>query len=180
MQIFRPIGQSFGSRRERVNFTFEYLKRLQNSELLHTNMNPTSCLFGLRFVQNPFFLLAGALLFTEKICQSVALFWYGLRDVRVSSIFFSQAVIRRPIVDFPAFLETGLPEKIAVCYHTTCDPNKQKDQMYFCMKQPRALKSFQKFRSKLKNQKPIDVDILFQVYPMVPLSCRSNMAGRHL
>ena len=39
-------------------------------------------------------------------------------------IFFSQAAIQRTIVDFPAFLETGLDEKIAVCDHTTRDPNK--------------------------------------------------------
>ncbi len=32
-------------------------------------------------------------------------------------IFFSQAVIQRTIVDFPAFLETGLAEKISVCVH---------------------------------------------------------------
>jgi hypothetical protein len=64
--------------------------------------------------------LAGAQLFDEIIRQSVALFWFGLRDVRVfKKIFFSQAVIQKPIVDFPAFLETGLAEKIAVCDHTT-------------------------------------------------------------
>ncbi len=45
----------------------------------------SSYLLGLRFVQNPFFLLAGALSYDEKICQSVALFWFGLWDVRVSS-----------------------------------------------------------------------------------------------
>jgi hypothetical protein len=39
-------------------------------------------------------------------------------------IFFSQAVIQRPIVDFPAFLETGLAKEIAVCDHKTRDPNK--------------------------------------------------------
>jgi hypothetical protein len=39
-------------------------------------------------------------------------------------IFFSQAVIQRPIDDFPAFFETGLAEKIAVCDHTTRYPNK--------------------------------------------------------
>ncbi len=39
-------------------------------------------------------------------------------------IFFSQAVIQGPIDNFPAFLETGLAEKIAVCDHTTRDPNK--------------------------------------------------------
>ncbi len=29
---------------------------------------------------------------------------------------------------------------------------------------------------KLKNQKPIVVDVLFKAYPMVPLSCSSNLA----
>jgi hypothetical protein len=66
-------------------FTFEYLKRLQSSEPLQTKMNPTSRLFGSRFVLNPFFLLAGAFLFYEKICISVVLFWFGLQNVRVSS-----------------------------------------------------------------------------------------------
>jgi hypothetical protein len=37
-------------------------------------------------------------------------------------IFFSQAVFQRPIVDIPAFLETGLAEKIVACDHTTPFP----------------------------------------------------------
>jgi hypothetical protein len=43
-------------------------------------MNPTSCLFGSRFALNPVLLLAGALSFDEKIRQSAALFWFGLRN----------------------------------------------------------------------------------------------------
>jgi hypothetical protein len=39
----------------------------------------------------------------------------------------SQAVISRTIVYFPAFLEHGSAEKIAVCAHTTRDPNKEDD-----------------------------------------------------
>jgi hypothetical protein len=35
-------------------------------------------------------------------------------------------------------------------------------------------------RSKIKNKKPIAVDILFKAYPMVTLSCRSNLAGQYL
>ncbi len=31
------------------NLTIEYFKRLQSSEPLHAKLNPTSCLFGLRF-----------------------------------------------------------------------------------------------------------------------------------
>jgi hypothetical protein len=73
-------------------------------------------LLGVRFVKNPFFLLVGVCLFDEKIRHRVALFWFGLRDVRVSSNIplTTQAVIQRPIVDFSAFLETSLAEKVAV------------------------------------------------------------------
>jgi hypothetical protein len=35
-------------------------------------------------------------------------------------------------------------------------------------------------RVKLKNQKPIAVDVLFKAYPMVPLSGRSNLARQYL
>ncbi len=42
-------------------------------------------------------------------------------------MFFSQAVIYRIIVDFPALSETGLAEKISVCVHTTRVPIKKED-----------------------------------------------------
>jgi hypothetical protein len=55
--------------------------------------------------------LAGTLLFDEKICQSAALFWFGLRDV---GILYSRAVIQRTIDVSPAFFEHGSAEKITV------------------------------------------------------------------
>jgi hypothetical protein len=55
--------------------------------------------------------LAGALLFDEKIRQSAALFWFGLRDV---GILYSRAVIQRTIDVSSPFLEEGSAEKIAV------------------------------------------------------------------
>jgi hypothetical protein len=80
-------------------------------------------LLGSRFV--PFFVLAVVLLFVEKIRQSDAQFCFGSRIV---GFLHSQAVISRTIVDFPAFLEHGSVEKIAVCAHTTThDPNKEDD-----------------------------------------------------
>jgi hypothetical protein len=50
------------------------------------------------------------------------------------------------------------------------------------MKRLRTLKLFQIFSTvlKLKNQKHIAVDVLLKGFPMVPLSCRSNLAGRTL
>jgi hypothetical protein len=54
--------------------------------------------------------MACALLFDEKSAK--VLHNFGLEcGMLVLQIFFSQAVIQRTIVDFPAFLETGLEEK---------------------------------------------------------------------
>jgi hypothetical protein len=39
---------------------------------------------------------------------------------------------------------------------------------------------FKYSRLKLKNLKPIAIDVLFKAYPMVPISCRSNLAGLYL
>jgi hypothetical protein len=79
-----------------IGFRFFYFTReyLNSTEPLHEKINPTSCLFGSRFAYNPVFLLAGALLFDDKIRQSAALFWFGLQDV---GILYSRAVIQRTI-----------------------------------------------------------------------------------
>jgi len=58
--------------------------------------------------------LPGSLLFDEKICQSAALFWFGLRDV---GILYPQAVIQRKIDVSPSFLKHGLAEKIGGWIH---------------------------------------------------------------
>jgi hypothetical protein len=42
-------------------------------------MSPISSFFGRQLVWNSFFLFAGTLLFDEKVRQSAALFWFGLR-----------------------------------------------------------------------------------------------------
>jgi hypothetical protein len=55
--------------------------------------------------------LAGALSFDEKIRQSAARFWFGLRN---DGIFYLQAAIQRTIDISPAFLEHGSAKKIAV------------------------------------------------------------------
>ncbi len=36
------------------------------------------------------------------------------------------------------------------------------------------------FKTKIKKPKPIAVDDFFKAYPMIPLSCRSNLDGQYL
>jgi hypothetical protein len=115
--------------------------------------------------------LAGVLLFVEKIRQRAALFWFGLQDVGILQILYSQAVIQRTNVDFPAFLENGSVEKIVGFAHCPYKPWSEQAEglFHFCMKRLRTLNFFSKL--KFKNQKPIAVDDFFQAYPMIPLSC---------
>jgi hypothetical protein len=54
--------------------------------------------------------LASALSFDEKIRQSAALFWFGLRN---DGILPMQTAIQRTIDVSPAFMEYGLAKKIA-------------------------------------------------------------------
>jgi hypothetical protein len=55
--------------------------------------------------------MVSILLFDEKIRQSAAIFWFGLRDV---GILYSRAIIQRKIDVSPPFLEHRSAEKIAV------------------------------------------------------------------
>jgi hypothetical protein len=92
------------------DFIFEYLKRLQTSELLHTKMNPTS------FLLSSYWLSHFNLLKKNPPKGCTILVWIGpLRVVGFLETFYSRAVIQRKIVDSPAFLEHGSAEKIAVC-----------------------------------------------------------------
>jgi hypothetical protein len=58
----------------------------------------------------------------------------------------------------------------AGCMGTNC-------KIFDCLE---LFNSFQKFKIKIKNKKAMAVDILSEAYPMIPLSCRSNLAGRYL
>jgi hypothetical protein len=57
--------------------------------------------------------------------KSAKVLLYFSLDCGMMEFFtYIQAAIPRTIVESPAFLEHGSAEKIAVCAHTTRDPNK--------------------------------------------------------
>ncbi len=72
-------------------------------------------------------------------------------------------------------------KKITACRYTNRDPNKKEVGLIFVFNGSELWTLFKYSRSQLNNQNPIDpVDVLLQAYPMVPLSCRSNLAGRYI
>jgi hypothetical protein len=108
--------------------------------------------------------LAGALLFDEKFRHSAALFWFGLRDVLILLVSLSH------------FWSTVWQKRFRF------------EPMQTMIQASRRLDSFlQNFEllssiqdQKVKNHKTIAVDVLFKAFPMVPLSCRSNLARQYL
>jgi hypothetical protein len=121
--------------------------------------------------------LAGTLLFDEKISQNANLFWFGFRNVGIP---YSRAIIQRTIDVSPTCLELSLEEKIAVGAHANRDPNKQEVGFLFAWSGSELWTLIKYSRSIIKIKKPIAVDVLFKAYPMVPFSCRSNLAGWYL
>jgi hypothetical protein len=83
-------------------------------------------------------------------------------------------------------IQTKIVQHLVVFSSNKSAPaNRQKDSIQtviqisrrldsFCMKWLRTLKCFQIFKTEIKNLKFTVIDVLFKVYPMVPLSCRSN------
>ncbi len=133
-------------------FSFLILIRVQSSEPLHAKMNPTSYLFGSRFA------CAQTAIFSAQPCSKNA------GETSILQRIFS--IIKRAT------------DKRKTRFYTNHDPNKHEVGYIFAWSGSKLWILFKYSRVNFKNQKPIAVDVLFKAYPMVPLSCRSNLAGR--
>ena len=65
-------------------------------------------------------------------------------------------------------------------FYATRDPNKQEVGFNFAWSSSELWSCFRYSVLKFKNQKHIAVNVLLKGFPMVPLSCRSNLAGRYV
>ena len=113
------------------------------------------------------------------------------RDIR-HQLFFGLWLVSRAF-QHPA-IQTKIEQNFGGFFHKikVRQPTGRKDSkqteipkaegwIHSCMKRLRTLNSYQIFNIKNKKyKKPLAVDVLFKAYPMVPLSCRSNLAGRYL
>ncbi len=92
-------------------------------------------------------------------------FWFGLRDV---GNLYSQAVIQRTIDVSPAFFGAQFGGKEHM--QTVIETSRKLDSFLHD-----AAQNFELLSSIQDKKNPIAVDVLFKAYPMVPLSCRSNL-----
>ncbi len=155
------------------NFTLEYLRRLQSSEPLHAKMNPSPCLFVSWFAWKPLPIAWRTFIWWKnwpKCCT--ILVW-------IAGCWNSLLRSRNPKNNWCFSRIFGARFSGKVCGLSTCKPwSKQAGGwIHFCMKRLRTLNSFQIFKIKNKKWKTY---VLFKAYPMVTLSCRSNLAGRYL
>ncbi len=155
-------------------FYLECLRRVQSSEPLHAIMNPT-LLVWITVCMCP-----NRDLFRRTVLQKC------VRDINCSLDYGSW--VKNSNIPYPNqnraspwrifSSNKSAPANRKTAFHANCDPNKQEIRFVFAWSGSELWSLFKYSRGKLKNQKPIAVDVLFKAYPMVPLSCRSNLAGR--
>jgi hypothetical protein len=91
-------------------------------------------------------------------------------------LFFGLQLVSKEF-QHPA-IQTKIEQHYGGFFHQIKVPVERQDCMQTVIKTSRRF--FKYSRVKLKNHKPIAADVLFKAYPMVPLSCRSNLARRYL
>jgi hypothetical protein len=104
----------------------------------------------------------------------------GLRVVGFLQTFYSRAVIQRTIVESPHFWGVVWWKRLRFVTIQPVIPTSGSIRCIFIFSGSELWSLFKYSELKLKNQDPIATDVLFKAYPMIPLSCRSNLAGRYL
>jgi hypothetical protein len=94
--------------------------------------------------------------------------------------FYSEAVIQRTVVDFPAFLRPVCRKDCGLCPFNLSAEEVGGLELFLY----ETAQNFELFSNiqdqNLKNQNPVAVDVLFNANPMVSHSGCSNLAGWYL
>ncbi len=97
---------------------------------------------------------------------------FGSRSACAQTTIFSQpSGIQTKIEQHFGGFFHQIKERQPIGFYANHDPNKQEVGFIFAWSGSELWSLFKCSRMKLKNQKPIAVDVLFKAYPMVPLSC---------
>ncbi len=149
----------------------------KSSEPLHTKIYLILLLVGITVCIDSFLPTGWRTFIWWKSAKVLQYSGLDCGMLELLQIFFSQAVIQRPNVDFWRPVRRKRLRFVTI---QPVIPTSRRIRCIFVWSGSKLWSLLKIARSKLKNQKPIAVDVLFQAYPMVPLSCRFNLAGRYL
>ncbi len=113
-----------------------------------------------------------------KKSAKVQLF-YGLY-CGMMEFFAYEPQSKEQLISLPHFWSTVRWKRSHVEHMQTVNRTSRRIRGLFAWSGSELWSLFKNSKSKLKNGKHLAVDVLFQAYPMVPLSCRSILAGRYL
>ena len=111
---------------------------------------------------------------TEKIRQSAALFWFGLRN---DEYFTCELKSKEQLMPLPQLWSTVWRKRLRLEH---VNQTSRRIGGLFAWSGSELWSCFKNSSPKIKNWKHIAVDILLKGFSMIPLSCRSNLAGRYL
>ncbi len=151
--------------------------RVQSSEPLHANMNPTSCLFGSRSER---ILSSYWLAHFHLMKKSTKVHLYFGLHCGMMDFFTYEPQSKEQLICLPHFWSTVRQKRSRFENMQTVNRTSRWIRGLFAWSGSELWSLFKNSKPKLKNGKHIADDVLFQAYPMVPLSCRSNLTGRYL
>jgi hypothetical protein len=108
----------------------------------------------------------------RNIRQNVAPFLFGLRVLGIFQILYSRAVLQRTVVDFPAFLETGVAKRLRFAHiePVCCRSRRIRGTVLLFLYEVAQNFELKHLKSNIKKSETyrIVVDVPFKAYPMVP------------
>ena len=114
---------------------------------------------------------------TEKILQRAALFRFGFRN---DEFFTCKPQSIEQLMPLPHLWNSVWRKRLRLEHIQTVNRTSRRIRGLFALSGSELWSCFKNSRSKIKNWKHIAVDVLLKGFSMIPLSCRSNLAGRYL
>ncbi len=107
------------------------------------------------------------------------LLYFGL-DCGMMEFFAYELQSKEQLISLPHFWSSVRRKRLQFEHMQTVIRTSRRIRGLFAWSDSELWSCFKYSELKSKNLKPVAVDVLFKAYPMVPLSCRSNLARRYL
>ncbi len=162
------------------NFLFLILNILQEFKVLSRSMQkwiqPPACsVHGLHRILSSYWL---AHCYLMKKSTKVQLFFGS--DCGMMKFFTLKPQPKGQLMSLPHFWGTVWWKRSRLEHMQTVSRTSRRIRGLFVWSGPELWTLIKESRSKIKNLKHIAVDFLLKGFPMIPLSCRSNLARRYL
>ncbi len=158
------------------NFSTEYLKHFKVLSCFMQNwtQSPACLVHGLHIMLSSCWLAHFHLMKKSAKVQLYFGLGYGMMK-----FFTCEPQSKEQLMPLPHLWNTVWWKRSRLEHMQTLNRTSRRIRGLFALSGSELWSCFKNSRSKIKNLKHIAVDVLLKGFSMIPLSCRSNLAGRY-